>query len=116
MVVAAAACGVNLLIVSAFRSVERQQQIVTRKREKGLTWDEILRMNAYPGFSEHHTGYAVDIGAPKACDLEESFEETREFLWLSEHAVEFGFTMSYPRGNPSGVAYEPWHWVWRPEA
>jgi D-alanyl-D-alanine carboxypeptidase len=44
MVGAASSCGVTLLIVSAYRSIERQREIVSRKREKGLTWDEILRV------------------------------------------------------------------------
>ena len=82
MVGTASSCRVTLLIVSAYRSVERQREIVRRKREKGLSWDEILRVSAYPGFSEHHTGCAVDIGSPTSCDLEEEFEETEEFLSL----------------------------------
>ncbi|NND57300.1 MAG: D-alanyl-D-alanine carboxypeptidase family protein, partial [Xanthomonadales bacterium] len=35
------------------------------------------------------------------------------FAWLTAHAKQFGFRMSFPRGNPHGVAYEPWHWAWR---
>jgi zinc D-Ala-D-Ala carboxypeptidase len=75
-------CGVTLLIVSAFRSIERQSEIVRGKRSKGLSWDEILRVSAYPGFSEHHTGCAVDIGAPECCDLVEEFEFTKEPVWI----------------------------------
>ncbi len=108
----AARCGLTLLIVSAFRSVQRQSEIVRRKRERGLSWEEILRVSAYPGFSEHHTGCAVDVGSPLCCDLAERFEETEEFGWLTVHASEFSFSMSYPRGNLAGVIYEPWHWKW----
>ena len=113
MEAAAANCGAILLIVSAFRSIERQTEIVRRKRAKGMSWEAILRVNAYPGFSEHHTGCAVDIGSPGCCELEEDFEKTAEFRWLHDHAIEFGFAMSYPRGNSFGVIYEPWHWMWR---
>ena len=34
--------------------------------------------------------------------------------WLASHAGEFGFSMSYPRGNPHGIVYEPWHWLYAP--
>lgn len=113
MVTEAGHCGATLLIVSAFRSIDRQREIVRRKRDKGLSWEAILRVSAYPGFSEHHTGCAIDIGSPECCELVERFEDTKEFKWLSVHATEFGFVMSYPRGNRLGVDYEPWHWMWR---
>lgn len=109
---AAAGAGLNLLLISAFRSVARQAEIVRRKRKRGLSWDEILRVSAYPGFSEHHTGCAVDLGAPGCAELTEAFEMTPEFSWLCAHAGEFGFKLSYPRENPDGIAYEPWHWMW----
>ena len=44
--------------------------------------------------------------------LEEEFERSDAFAWLTRRAGEFGFRMSYPRDNPHGVAYEPWHWAW----
>jgi len=111
---AAARDGARLLPISGFRSVARQREIVQGKLAKGLSWEEILRVSAYPGFSEHHTGRAVDVGSPEnARHLEECFERTSEFAWLVRRAEEFGFTLSYPRGG-SGVAYEPWHWLWRP--
>lgn len=105
--------GVRLLLISGFRSVVRQREIVARKLAKGLSWEEILRVSAYPGFSEHHTGRAIDIGSPDCAHLTEAFETTREWRWLEQRAAEFGFTMSYPREARSGVAYEPWHWLWR---
>lgn len=110
---AAAADGVTLSIVSAFRSHERQAEIVARKRKLGQTWEQILRLSAYPGFSEHHTGCAIDVGTPGADDLTERFADSPAFAWLEENAGRFGFNLSYPRENPHGVAYEPWHWRWR---
>ena len=50
---------------------------------------------------------AAQAGEPAA---EESFESTPAFVWLQSRAGDFGFEMSYPRGNPHGIDYEPWHW------
>lgn len=105
--------GVPLLLVSAFRSVGRQREIVRRKLESGQALVEILKVSAYPGFSEHHTGCAVDVAAPEGELLTENFAGTPQFRWLSEHAHEYGFELSYPKGNKRGLAYEPWHWCWR---
>lgn len=102
--------GVELVIVSAFRSVERQAGIIQRKVDAGQTIEEILTVCAPPGFSEHHSGRAVDISTPGVPALETVFETTPAFIWLSEHAADFGFRLSYPRGNPWGYQYEPWHW------
>lgn len=102
--------GIALVLVSSFRSVERQRAIVLGKVEAGAPLAEILKVSAYPGFSEHHSGRAVDLGAPGCEDLTEQFEGTREFAWLLVNARRFGFALTYPRGNPFGIAYEPWHW------
>ena len=113
MKAAAQAEGVALRIVSAFRSVERQAEIVRAKLERGLSLDAILEVSAPPGYSEHHTGRAVDITTEGAPALEIEFERTDAFRWLSRRAGEFGFSMSYPAGNRHGYAYEPWHWCHR---
>ena len=110
---AAAREGVTLLLISGFRSVAHQRQIVERKLAEGKTIAEILRVNAAPGYSEHHTGRAVDIGTPGCPPLSEEFEGTAAFAWLTQRAGEFGFRLSYPRDNPHGVIYEPWHWFHR---
>jgi zinc D-Ala-D-Ala carboxypeptidase len=116
MVQAAAADGVELQLVSAFRSVERQTQVIAAKLEAGRTIDDVLAANAPPGHSEHHTGRAVDVTTPGCRVLEEDFEETTAFRWLERRAGRFGFRLSYPRGNPEGYVYEPWHWVYEPGA
>ena len=112
MVEAARAEGIELQLVSAFRSVEYQEGILRRKLDQGQSIDEILAVSAAPGYSEHHSGRAVDLTTPGFAVLEEAFENSEAFAWLSRRAGEFGFRMSYPRGNPHGVAYEPWHWAW----
>lgn len=106
----ARADGVDLYIVSAFRSIERQVAIIERKLKAGQRIEHILAVSAPPCFSEHHTGLAVDIGTPGAQDLQTEFENTPAFAWLNSHAAAFGFQLSYPRGNPNGFDYEPWHW------
>lgn len=111
---AAETAGVRLLLISGFRSIERQTEIVRRKLEAGAILEDVLTVSAYPGHSEHHTGRAVDIGSPDCAHLTEAFETTREFLWLAEHAAGFGFVLSYPRDNPHGIAFEPWHWCLTP--
>jgi D-alanyl-D-alanine carboxypeptidase len=114
MQAAAAGHGLTLLPLSAFRSVARQQTIIRRKLARGDRIEAILRVSAVPGCSEHHTGRALDLGAPGQLKLEESFARTREFRWLRKHAAKFGFRLSYPRNNRQGIAYEPWHWCWWP--
>jgi len=102
--------GIELILVSAFRSIQRQQELVQAKREQGIPDDEIFRVLARPGFSEHHTGRALDLHTPHSALLQEEFETTPAFQWLSQHAHTFLFHLSYPRNNPYGIIYEPWHW------
>ena len=111
MVEAAAAEGVTLLIVSGFRSYEYQAALIRKKINAGQVITDILEVNAAPGHSEHHTGLAVDIATPGSRPLTEEFDESAAFRWLEEHAGRFGFSMSYPRDNPWGIIYEPWHWA-----
>jgi D-alanyl-D-alanine carboxypeptidase len=105
--------GIELQLVSAFRSYDFQVALLRGKLAKGIALAEILRVNAPPGYSEHHTGRAVDIGTPGCPALDEAFEQTGAFRWLATHAKKLGFTMSYPRENPQGYVYEPWHWRYR---
>ncbi len=111
---AAKADGVTLFLISGFRSVDQQRQIIARKLRAGQTLADILAVNVPPGFSEHHSGTAVDIGTPGNVALVEDFEQTSAFTWLDASAESFGFSLSYPRGNPAGLAYEPWHWRFGP--
>lgn len=111
MVDAAAADGVTLLIVSGFRSVEYQARLIRKKINAGQVITNILEVNAAPGHSEHHTGRAVDIATPGSRPLTEEFEDTDAFRWLEANAGRFGFSLSYPRDNPYGITYEPWHWA-----
>lgn len=107
---AAASDGVALHAISGYRSHDYQLGIFERKLARGQSVAQILTVNAAPGFSEHHGGDALDIGTPGEPPAEESFETTAAFAWLQGRAPDFGFHMSYPRDNPHGIVYEPWHW------
>lgn len=104
--------GISLWIVSAFRSVERQLTLIRRKLDSGVRLDSVLTVSAPPGYSEHHSGRAVDIGTLQSESLDLSFAETDAFRWLMHHAPSFGFFLSYPAGNAHGYEYEPWHWCY----
>jgi D-alanyl-D-alanine carboxypeptidase len=113
MCAAAARDSIVLLPLSGFRSVARQTVLIRKKVAVGQRIDEILRLVAAPGYSEHHTGRALDVGTPEDIALDEYFARTAAFRWLRRHAGEFGFHLSFPRRNPHDIVYEPWHWCWR---
>jgi D-alanyl-D-alanine carboxypeptidase len=106
----AAEDSVTLEAISGYRGHAYQYGIFKRKLARGQTVPEILKVNAAPGYSEHHTGRAIDIGTPNEPPAEESFESSEAFEWLMLHAGAFGFRLSYPRNNPHDINYEPWHW------
>jgi len=114
MKAAAADADVALHLVSAFRSFERQCEIVRAKLAAGQSLERILEASAPPGYSEHHTGRAVDIGASASDPLDEAFDTTVAYAWLTRNAAGYGFALSYPRGNRYGYRYEPWHWLYHP--
>lgn len=105
--------GIELQPVSAFRTVDYQEGIIRRKLDEGQGIEKILKVSAAPGYSEHHTGRALDITTPGYAVLEEEFEHSPAFEWLGNNAPDFGFKLSFDRDNRHGVAYEPWHWAWQ---
>jgi D-alanyl-D-alanine carboxypeptidase len=104
--------GVQLQVVSAFRSTEYQLGILRRKLDRGQSIEQILAVSAAPGYSEHHSGRALDLTTPGFAPLEEEFEHSSAFTWLCTNAQRYKFRLSFPRGNAHGIAYEPWHWCW----
>ncbi len=104
---------IDLYVVSAFRSVSRQAEIIQGKLDRGLPLNQILKVSALPGYSEHHTGCAIDLATAGSPPLEVEFEQTSSFDWLTRHANSYGFFMSYPRNNLFGYEYEPWHWCYK---
>ena len=113
MSAAAGKQGVILVPISGFRSVADQQHVFFDvKVQRGQAATQRAEVSAPPGYSEHHTGYAVDIGDGNtpATNLSPTFEKTPAFKWLEKNAAYYNFEMSFPNGNPQGVNYEPWHW------
>jgi D-alanyl-D-alanine carboxypeptidase len=104
---------VSLFLISAFRSYQYQHDLIAGKLDKGQAIEAILRVNAAPGYSEHHSGRAVDLGTMGCDALSEDFAKTKAYQWLTENAAGFGFFLSYPVGNPYGIDFEPWHWCYR---
>jgi D-alanyl-D-alanine carboxypeptidase len=110
MTTAAAADSIELLIVSGFRSIDDQARLIWNKLCAGQAIDAILKVNTAPGFSQHHTGQAIDIATPSVRPLTEAFNESPAFQWLDTHAESFGFRMPYGYNNEWDLTYEPWHW------
>lgn len=105
--------GIELQVLSGFRSVADQTSIFfSVKSERNQTAQDRARVSAPPGYSEHSTGYALDLGdaSEPATNLSPDFEHTAGFAWLKTNAHRYHFVLSFPPGNRQGVSYEPWHW------
>ena len=105
MIAAAAEEGLNLFIISGYRSYDKQASIYRNyaARDGQAAAD---RYSARPGHSEHQTGMAMDLNS-----LDFSFADTPEGIWLAAHCAEYGFIIRYPAGceDKTGYVYEPWH-------
>ncbi len=113
MLAAAEADNIRLVPISGFRSIQDQNYLFFQLAQaRSLRPEERADVSAPPGYSEHHTGYAVDLGdrAAPATDLTPNFDKTPGFKWLATHAARYGFELSFPQDNPQGISYEPWHW------
>lgn len=120
MIQAAKEDGVELMLCSAYRSVEKQQQLFDRSQQaymaQGMSEEEAYAKTAtetaIPGTSEHQTGLAADIVTPTYQMLDAGFADTPAGQWLSEHATEYGFVLRYPQDKQevTGIIYESWHY------
>lgn len=113
--------GINLKIVSAYRTIEYQQQnfenSVQDRIAKGMTEEEAredtAREVAFPGKSEHNAGLSADIMSDEYESMDDDgFKDTKAYAWLSEHAAEYGFILRYPENKEhiTNIIYEPWHY------
>jgi zinc D-Ala-D-Ala carboxypeptidase len=112
MIYAARDEGVWIVPVSGFRSIEQQTKLFEQQTRRRGSSQEAAKVSAPPGYSEHHTGYALDLtdGKSPKLDITVDFEKTDTFRWLTRRGKEFGFEISFIRNNKQGVIYEPWHW------
>lgn len=101
--------GTSIHIKWAFRSIEQQAFFLRKQLAWGGCINDLITWIAPPGYSQHHSGKALDINTESN---NKSFEDTDAFRWLNEHAKKFGFVMSFPKDNQYGVIYEPWHWYY----
>lgn len=112
--------GVWIVLSSAFRRIDQQAELFVAQTQRRGSPEEAAKSSAPPGYSEHHTGYAMDLsdGHVPSADINQRFASTDAYLWLLQHASEYGFELSFPLNNTQGVSYEPWHWrfIGTPEA
>ncbi len=104
--------GIYLVFLSGFRSIKLQEEIFySLKSLRNQNALERARVSAPPGYSEHSTGFAIDIGDAnnRNTDFEVEFENTEAFRWLKKNAAKYHFKLSFDQNNKN-VDYEPWHW------
>ena len=104
--------GIYLVFLSGYRSINLQKDIFySLKSIRNQDAAERARVSAPPGYSEHSTGFAIDIGdaTQRQTDFETEFENTDAFRWLIKNAAKFHFKLSFNKDNKY-IDYEPWHW------
>ena len=104
--------GIYLVFLSGYRSINLQKDIFySLKSMRNQIAAERARVSAPPGYSEHSTGFAIDIGDAynRETDFEVEFENTDAFRWLKKNAAKYHFKLSFNQNNKN-VDYEPWHW------
>ena len=104
--------GIFLVFLSVYRSINLQNEIFySLKSIRNQEAAERARVSAPPGYSEHSTGFAIDIGdaTQRETDFDTEFEKTDAFKWLRKNAAKFHFKLSFEKNNKY-IDYEPWHW------
>jgi len=104
--------GIYLVFLSGYRSINLQNNIFySLKSIRNQEAAERARVSAPPGYSEHSTGFAIDIGdaTQRETDFETEFQNTEAFKWLIKNAPKFHFKLSFTKDNKY-IDYEPWHW------
>lgn len=98
----------TIYITSAYRSVEYQRGLYNRYLGRDPQ-EEVDRYSARPGYSEHHLGLAIDVGAPGGS--QRAFVNTPEYEWVQENCHKYGFIIRYLEETEeiTGYEFEPWH-------
>ncbi len=108
--------GVYLVPMSGFRDYQRQHDLFFHGAKlKNQSKEARSLVCAPPGYSEHHTGYSLDIGdgayVGDGYEIDATFKTTASYRWLIRNAGHFHFEMSFPEDKKKRrIAYEPWHW------
>ncbi len=117
LLAAAKADGISLTVISAWRSRETQERLYNHKITRVKNADptltdeqakiEAAKVVAKPDTSEHQLGLAIDFNS-----VEDDFKYTKEYKWLEEHCVEYGFLLRYTaeKQDKTGIVPEPWHY------
>ena len=101
--------GLHLIMSSSYRDYDYQNDLYNNyKNQKGSEWADTVAARA--GYSEHQTGYALDIVTTNS--TMDNFEKSDEFKWLKDNAYKYGFILRYPKGKEdiTGYNYESWHY------
>lgn len=109
MFAAATSHGLNLSLLSGYRSYQAQVAVYNSE-VNNISQTVADSETAKPGHSEHQTGWAVDIGGG-GCGIEDCFGQTKESQWVVAHGYEYGFIVRYIAGKQAVTGYrsEPWH-------
>ena len=96
-------------IISAYRSYDYQESLYANYL-KSNSQNIVDTYSARAGYSEHHTGLAIDIDNTKL--NYNKFYLTKEYLWMQDNAYKYGFILRYPKDkdNITGYSFEPWHY------
>lgn len=99
--------GLGLVINSSYRSYKDQEALCAYYKE--LYGDGYVnRYVAFPGYSEHQTGLAFDIGSTTS----NIFAQSEEYTWMLDNAYKYGFILRFTNKKMSytGFRAEPWHY------
>ncbi|WP_051539811.1 M15 family metallopeptidase [Ruminococcus sp. FC2018] len=116
----AQAGGIDIQVISGFRSADYQQLLwereISKEMANGLDYRQAVKKTgetlALPHCSEHETGLAVDFAQKGEKDVGYGFACSSQSVWLERNAHRYGFILRYPRlkEHITGIAFEPWHY------
>ncbi len=114
LVNAAKADGIDLSIVSGYRSYATQVSTYNYwVQYNGGNVDAADRISARAGHSQHQLGTAIDFSSKEVSDnIGTRFSTTKASAWLQKNAHKYGFVLSFPSGyeHVTGFSYESWHY------
>lgn len=100
----------SINVISGYRSRNYQQTLLDNKvRQVGVT--EAAMWVSKPGYSEHHSGLALDLGLYSNKGVSSDYTGTGRYVWINQNCHRYGFIVRYPEDKKeiTKIAYEPWH-------